>query len=173
VEDSNLDELDSDWYSRNYLKYVLYEYEEHLAGKNRVKVSWAVFDDADPQRTIEHILPQTPDNRYWRERFSRTQRRRLTHDIGNLCLTENNSVYGNRPFPEKKGNPGEGRCYSNSNLFQERELARFDDWTEETILRRREKIIKWYLDRWHLDDSDIPSYTLAQVEEPGLEEITT
>jgi hypothetical protein len=172
VEDSNLDELDSDWYSRNYLKYVLYEYEEHLAGKNGVKVSWEVFDAADPQRTIEHILPQTPDNKFWKERFNRAQRRRLTHDIGNLCLTENNSAYGNRSFPEKKGSAGEGRCYSNSSLFQERELARFDDWTEESIFKRREKIIKWYLDRWHLDDSDVPSDTLAQVEEPVLEEIT-
>ncbi len=156
-EDSALDELENDWYQWNTLKYILYEYEENLAGKNGVKVSWDVFDTADPQRTIEHILPQTVDGingRYWRDRFDRQQRRRLTHDIGNLCLTEDNSAYGNKPFPEKKGSPGTGRCYANSNLFQERELARHEDWTENTILKRRKKIIAWYLERWHLDDSD-------------------
>jgi hypothetical protein len=172
AEDCAIDDVESDWYSWNALKYVLYEYEEHLAGKHGVKVSWDVFDTADPQRTIEHILPQTADTKFWRERFDRAQRRRFTHDIGNLCLTEDNSAYGNNPFPDKKGQPGKGRCYSNSNLFQERELAQYDDWTEETVLRRREKFIKWYLDRWHLEDSDIPAEELAQAEEPPLEDIT-
>ena len=30
------------------------------------------------------------------------------------------------------------------------------DWTENTILKRRKQIIAWYLERWHLDDSDFP-----------------
>jgi flagellin-specific chaperone FliS len=158
-DDCALDDLEKDWYQWNPLRYVLYEYEEHLAGKNGVKVSWDVFDTGDPQRTTEHILPQTVEGsngKYWRDRFNREQRRRFTHDIGNLCLTEDNSAYGNKPFPEKKGNPGAGRCYANSNLFQERELACEVDWTENTILKRRKQIIAWYLERWHLDDSDFP-----------------
>ena len=147
--------MESDWYNWSALKYVLYEYEENLARKTGVKVPWDVFAKADRTQTIEHILPQTPSTGYWKSRFKRQQLRQLTHDIGNLCLTENNSAYGNKPFPEKKGVPGVGRCYANSNLYQERELARYDDWTMETILRRREKLIAWYLRRWHLDDSDI------------------
>ena len=163
-ENSALDDLENDWYEWNTLKYVLYEYEEHLAGKNGVKVSWDVFDTSDPQRTTEHILPQSVEGnngKYWRDRFDRQQRRRLTHDIGNLCLTEDNSAYGNKPFPDKKGSPGAGRCYANSNLFQEPELARQEDWTEDTILKRRKKIVAWYLQRWHLDDSD---FTDGQIE---------
>lgn len=152
VDDCALDDVENDWYSWPGLKYVLYEYEEHLAGTHGVKVSWDVFDRGDVQRTIEHILPQNADSKYWRERFDRHQRRRLTHDIGNLCLTEDNSVYGNKGFPDKKGQPGQGRCYANSSLLQERELAQYDDWTEESILRRRQKIIDWYLERWHLED---------------------
>lgn len=171
-ENCALDERDSDWYSWNTLKYVLYEYEEYLAGRHKVKVSWEVFDTGDPQRTIEHILPQTADTKFWRERFNRAQRRRLTHDIGNLCITEDNSVYGNRPFPDKKGQAGRGRCYSNSNLFQERELAQYDDWTKETLLKRRDKLVKWYLNRWYLEDSDIPAEVLTQAEESPLEDIT-
>ena len=154
--DCALDDLENDWYSWPTLRYVLYEYEAHLAGKHGVKVSWDQFEKGDVERTIEHILPQNADSPYWRERFDRQQRRRLTHDIGNLCLTEDNSVYGNRSFPEKKGQPGQGRCYANSNLFQERELAQHDDWTEESILQRRQKIIDWYLKRWHLDFLGLP-----------------
>jgi hypothetical protein len=153
------------------LKYVLYEHEEHLAGKHGVKVSWDVFDTGDPQRTTEHILPQTAETKIWRDRFDRQRRRRFTHDVGNLCLTEDNSAYGNKPFSEKLGKPGQGRCYSNSNLFQERELAQYDDWTEEALLKRRTKFIKWYLDRWCLDDSDISEEVLEQTEEPTLEDI--
>lgn len=174
AEDCTLEEDDeSDWYSWSALKYVLYEYEEHLAGRHGVKVSWDVFDTSDPQRTIEHILPQTADTKFWKERFSRAQRRHWTHDIGNLCLTEDNSSYGNRSFPEKKGQSGQGRCYANSNLFQERELAQYDDWTEETVLKRRERVIKWYLGRWHLDDTDIPMDTLTQAEDAPLEDIAS
>jgi hypothetical protein len=171
AEDCALDDVENDWYSWSALKYVLYEYEEHLAGNHGVKVSWDVFDTGDTQRTIEHILPQTAETKFWRERFDRQQRRRFTHDIGNLCLTEDNSAYGNKPFPEKKGQPGQGRCYSNSNLFQERELAQYDDWTEESLVKRRKKFIKWYLERWHLDDSDISEDTLEPTEEATLEDI--
>jgi len=171
--DCALDDVENDWYSWNALKYVLYEYEEHLAGQHGVKVSWDVFDTGDPQRTIEHILPQTAEAKFWRERFDRQQRRRFTHDIGNLCLTEDNSVYGNKPFPEKKGRSGQGRCYSNSNLFQERELAQYDDWTEEIILKRREKFITWYLNRWHLEDSDITQEALEHAKEPPPEDIAS
>ena len=33
--------------------------------------------------------------------FACAKRRRLTHDVGNLCLTEDNSRYGNKCFDEK------------------------------------------------------------------------
>jgi Protein of unknown function (DUF1524) len=122
---------------------------------------------------LKHILTHAAETPFWRERFDRHQRRRFTHDIGKLYLTEDNSAYGNKPSPEKKGQPGLGRCFSNSNLFQERELAQYDDWTGETILKRREKLIGWYLDRWHVDDSDISEAALEQSEESPLEDIVT
>ena len=100
-------ESETNWYQWNTLKYILYEYEEHLAGKNGVKVSWDVFDTGDRQRTIEHLAQNVEggNGKYWRDRFDRQQRRRFTHDIGNLCLTEDNSADGNKPFL-KKGRPG-------------------------------------------------------------------
>ena len=153
---ADLNETEKNWYGWSGLKYFLYEYEQHLAGNKVVKLPWNVLEKADPQKSIEHILPQDPDSKYWKERFDRVARKKFTHDIGNLCLTEDNSSYGRKPFPDKKGQAGKGRCYANSNLFMERELAKFDDWTEKEIKERRKKIVAWYLDRWHLEETDLP-----------------
>ncbi len=166
ADDCALDDHENDWYSWGALKYVLYEYEEHLAGKHGVKVSWDVFDTGDAQRTIEHILPQAPNDGCWRQVFDRHRRKKFTHDISNLCLTEDNSAYGNKCFVEKVGKPGIGRCYANSNLFQERELAQFEKWTEDSLNARRAKFIAWYLQRWHLDDSDITD-NLSSIDADG------
>ena len=55
------------------------------------------------ENTIEHILPQTPTDEYGTSRFDEEERRTLTHDLGNLCLTYHNSSYGNKPLPAKRG----------------------------------------------------------------------
>jgi uncharacterized protein with ParB-like and HNH nuclease domain len=145
-------ELDNDWYSWYPLRYFLYEYEEHLANQNRVHVryAWEKFSDRDLKDTIEHILPQTADSKYWRTHFTKKQHRIYLHDIGNLCLTLNNSSYSNKDFPEKKGKPGaEGPpCYSRSSLFQEQALVRKRDWTVNAIKERRKDITDWAKIRW-------------------------
>jgi hypothetical protein len=110
-------------------------------------------------------LPQDASDKYWKDRFNAAARKRLTDDVGNLCLTEDNSAYGNRPFPRKKGSPGQGRCYANGNFFMERELATFTDWDEQAIHKRRKKVLDWYLQRWHLDEAGVP----LEPEEPEEE----
>lgn len=144
-------EQERDWYYWTGLKYFLYEYEESLAGSKPVKVSWDALDHSE--KTIEHILPQTPDHKYWKEQFGAAERKTCMHDLGNLCLTEDNSVYQNKPFPVKKGQPGEGRCYANSNLFMERELATFSDWTPNAVAKRRKGLVDWYRTRWAMDST--------------------
>lgn len=142
-------EQERNWYQWSGLKYFLYEYEESLAGSKPVKITWDALDHSE--KTIEHILPQTPDHKYWKERFDAAERKKCMHDIGNLCLTEDNSVYLNKQFPDKKGKPGEGRCYANSNLFIERELAVFSDWTPNSVAKRRKALMDWYRTRWAVD----------------------
>lgn len=141
-------EQEREWYYWSGLKYFLYEYEESLAGAKPVKFAWDALDHSE--KTIEHILPQTPDNKYWKERFDASARKKYMHDIGNLCITEDNSVYLNKAFPDKKGQPGQGRCYANSNLFMERELAMYSNWTESAVLKRRRSLVEWYRTRWAL-----------------------
>jgi hypothetical protein len=143
----------NDWYSWAGLKYFLYEYEEHLANGRPIRVPWSDVEGPNArENTIEHILPQTPDDRYWKAKFSLQQRRRLMDDIGNLCLTYDNSSYSNKPFPDKRGHAGsEIPCYAMSSLFQERELAKQRVWSPRKLVERRNSLLAWARNRWHVD----------------------
>ena len=114
------------WYEWGGIKYFLYEYEQHLAEQQRkeVKLLWSQVEAGKKGETIEHILPQHPDaGGYWTQQFTPEQMAKYTHDIGNLCLTQDNSALGNKPFPEKKGVPGQQTGYVNSVVFMEKALA--------------------------------------------------
>jgi len=143
----------SNWYySRRLLKYSLYEYELWLLkneGKDvSPKLNWNDLSDA----TIEHILPQNPkDNSVWKQNWSDEEFGTYIHDISNLILTKDNSHYLNFDFDRKKGNPGAGHCYSNSDIRQERKIAEFDNWTAQSCKTRRVVIEDWIISRWGID----------------------
>jgi hypothetical protein len=114
-----------------------------------VKMPWATV--ARQRDTIEHVLPQHPAaSGYWADRFSQPLRDRYTNDVGNLSLTYFNANLGNKPFPDKRGQPGGIVGYMNSGLLSERELARYEEWTETEIQQRRREIEAWALERWHV-----------------------
>ena len=149
-----------DWYNeeRGY-KYFLYEYEERIASVKGAspRVKWADIAGRSLKDTIEHVLPQSIKGRtYWQKRFDTDAHKRYVHDIGNLTLTKHNSFYSNKPFPEKKGAIGANSpCYAGSPFFQEQELARNDDWTRESIDKRRLKLLEWAKERWRVEFSGI------------------
>jgi len=136
------------WYNFYGLKYFLYEYEEDLSQGKGVQLPWKDVLKKDKKDTIEHILPQDPSREYWKQRWGQDKIQLYLNDIGNLTLTFDNSIYGNKSFPDKKGQPGKLNCYAMSNLFQEKQLAQYADWTEKELLERRDKIINWAKDRW-------------------------
>ncbi len=82
---------------------------------------------------MEHILPQTATSPYWTSRFSKKDRERYTHVLGNLVLTRDNSAYSNKDFPAKRGAAGPGEharpCYAQAGLRQEQELSVLEEWT--------------------------------------------
>lgn len=144
----------TNWYGRGYLTYFLYEYEQHLASARgartriRPKVGWAEIRDRSD--SIEHVLPQSIEDRPgWQRLFDADSHRHYVHDIGNLTLTEGNSELSNREFVEKKS------IYTKSRLFQELEIAKYDDWTPEAIDKRRAELLVWAKERWHMDFSDL------------------
>lgn len=180
----------NDWYNWVGIKYFLYEYEEHLAqAKHKnLKIAWAHLEkDGQKKHTIEHILPQAATHEYWTSRFDDAARLKCLHDLGNLCLTLDNSSYGRKPFPEKRGEAGSGsRCYAEGDLVMERDLAAHEDWTPEAVESRRERIVAWALARWHVEppaagpepeeeaivevDDQEPDIQVDEVEEPATAE---
>lgn len=137
------------YYHRRLLKYTLFEYELFLLqDKNKPKLNWEDLTDS----TIEHILPQNPDiNSNWRIKWTDEERNKYIHDISNLVLTKDNSRYSNFEFDRKKGVVGSGFSYSNSDIRQEREIAKYDDWTTENCQKRRDILIKWIIENWGID----------------------
>lgn len=47
--------------------------------------------------------------------------------------------------------PGTRPCYATSQLFIERDLAAYSDWTPETVLERRKALVQWALSRWKVE----------------------
>lgn len=142
----------SDWYNWKGIKYLLFEYETHLAAGANVHLDWKTFQKKDKKDTIEHILPQTPDKQYWIDRWTEEDIEEVTHDLGNLVVTLDNSSYGNNGFDKKKGSVGTGKCYANSSMFSEKELCIYDEWTRKEFEIRRNKIGVWMKSRWFIDD---------------------
>ncbi|MET8257129.1 DUF262 domain-containing HNH endonuclease family protein [Micromonospora sp. NPDC005205] len=173
VRQSLLD-TEFNWYRWGALKFFLYEYELDLLGGATTDISYTFFEKSKREKTIEHILPQTASSPYWTKRFDGNERRQLTHALGNLVLTRDNSAYSNKDFPDKRGSSGPGiaakTCYAQAPLAQEQELARLADWTPEQVLGRQERLADWALERWAIDFSDFdPSNQMEDEEEVGGE----
>ena len=142
------------WYEWSHIKYFLYEYEQYMADSvgKPVKMPWEFLQQSRKEDTIEHILPQTPSDEYWKLRFSEEEKLRWTHDIGNLTLTYDNSPLNNKPF--RKGiskNDDKVSYYADSNLFIEQCLKNYSEWSVEIIIHRRNQIKEWALNRWKID----------------------
>jgi hypothetical protein len=139
------------WYEWGGINHFLYEYEHYLAGGRPVELTWESLSSRPRASSIEHILPQTPTDNAWLDKFSPEKRQRWTNDFANLTLTYDNSSLGNRKFIDKKGSPGKKGTYANSPLFVEKELACYEDWDETSLIDRRKKLKTWALDRWKID----------------------
>lgn len=162
------------WYGWSGLKYFLYEYEQHLTGADAVRIPWETIERLDKEKTIEHILPQTPTDPYWQSHFTPEEIERFTHDIGNLVLTADNRSYSNKAFPEKKGTlTAIGPCYLSPNaLASERELGHYEEWTPETILDRHARLLEWVVQRWAISNPPVESIGSVDFEEDERVDVT-
>lgn len=162
-------DTDGNWYRWGGLSFFLYEYETSLLKGAKFDVDYAYFENAKREKTVEHVLPQTASSPYWTSRFDASQRDRLTHALGNLVLTLDNSSYSNKDFPLKRGAAGPGEphraCYAQAPLRQEQELASLDDWGPSEILDRQQRLAEWALSWWAVDVPHFGSAETVQDEE--------
>jgi len=89
--------------------------------------------------TIEHILPQTPNNEYWLDRFGDQHwRDTWTDRLGNLVPLDGRKNYkvSNKPFSKKY----EEYFAKKSDFPLVNELEGYDDWTPENLRERHERL---------------------------------
>ncbi len=85
------------WYGVKALNYLLYEYELHHNPETTLNFDGSI-------ESIEHILPQNPDQGYSAKEKNWAKNPNIVHALGNLLLMAKNanSSLSNKPFDEKR-----------------------------------------------------------------------
>lgn len=149
VEELEKHDFYSDW--QKELRYFFFRYEEHLLEVSGTQLNQAIWNEiwkSNPNKTIEHILPQDKSNSGW-DSVTEAQHEELVHSIGNLCLLAPglNSQASNSCFDDKK------EIYKKANLMLLKNvISNGNDergsWDEDAIIDRREQLIKFAAEQW-------------------------
>ena len=151
------------FYSWGGLRYFLFEYEYYLCqqgAQRRPAPNWSDSEGMEKGYiSIEHILPQTPNNEYWKDKFQNIADEKMKYyqgTLGNLLLLNKsiNSSLQNDSFPNKKvKKDDQGKVirqgYSNGS-YSENEVSQNTDWTPETIKDRGLRLLLFMENRWNL-----------------------
>jgi uncharacterized protein with ParB-like and HNH nuclease domain len=150
------------FYSWNGLRYFLYEYEmEKVKQRGSQKIDWKLFIKGEKDKvSIEHIYPQTPDNKCWKESFKGYKKAEISFlkgSLGNLLpLSQSiNSSLQNDCFVDKKNPRFNERKekirqgYSDGS-HSEIEVSTYEEWNPDSILKRGLNLIEFMEKRWKL-----------------------
>jgi hypothetical protein len=158
IDDLFADNNGEGFYDLPGLKFLLFEYEEHLrkaAKSTAAKIEWEDFRGA--KNSVEHIYPQTPEVTAWPQfnAFSLHEKHLLTHSLGNLVSVSvaKNAALSRRSFKDKKKGTENIPGFSQGS-FSELNIAQCEDWTPRDILRRGLEILGFIEKQWtvHLGD---------------------
>ncbi|MGL2450556.1 DUF262 domain-containing protein [Helicobacter pylori] len=126
------------WYQwGKALNYLLYEYELYHNPETTLN-----FDDSI--ESIEHILPQKPDQGYSAKEKNWAKNPHIAHALGNLLLIPKNanSSLSNKPFEEKR------KAYLGS--YSEKEVAKNASFGVTQIKERSEKLLDFLIARYRI-----------------------
>jgi len=144
------------FYRWNGIYYFLYEYESRIVEeKGNPKIDWKLFTKGEQDKvSIEHILPQTPSNEYWKARFGELDNNQINYlngTLGNLLpLSQSiNSSLQNDGFDDKVRPLNEKRRGYADGSHSEIEVSRYTEWTKEAIISRGIKLLNFMEDRWN------------------------
>ncbi len=127
------------WYQwGKALNYLLYEYELHHNPETTLN-----FDSSI--ESIEHILPQNPDQGYSAKEKSWAKNPHIVHALGNLLLIPKNanSSLSNKPFEEKRKQYLKGS-------YSEKEVAKNASFGVVQIKERSEKLLDFLIARYRI-----------------------
>ncbi|PUD86914.1 hypothetical protein C2R46_04160 [Helicobacter pylori] len=127
------------WYEwGKALNYLLYEYELYHNPETTLN-----FDSS--LESIEHILPQKPDQGYSAKEKSWAKNPHIAHALGNLLLIPKNanSSLSNKPFDEKRKEYFKGS-------YSEKEVAKNASFGIIEIQKRSEKLLDFLIMRYNI-----------------------
>ncbi|EJB29948.1 hypothetical protein HPNQ4228_0792 [Helicobacter pylori NQ4228] len=127
------------WYEwGKALNYLLYEYELYHNPETTLKFDGSI-------ESIEHILPQNPDQGYSAKEKSWAKNPRIAHALGNLLLIPKNanSSLSNKPFEEKRKEYFKGS-------YSEKEVAKNASFGIVEIQKRSEKLLDFLIARYRI-----------------------
>ncbi|WP_033588707.1 DUF262 domain-containing protein [Helicobacter pylori] len=127
------------WYQwGKVLNYLLYEYELHHNPETTLN-----FDSS--LESIEHILPQKPDQGYSTKEKSWAKNPHIVHALGNLLLIPKNanSSLSNKPFEEKRKQYLKGS-------YSEKEVAKNASFGVAQIKERSEKLLDFLIVHYNI-----------------------
>jgi hypothetical protein len=126
------------------VRYILFAIEAAVSGRD--------FDEESSRYTIEHILPENPDDGW--EAFSETgQTDSAVYRLGNMTLLEEkfNKQAGNSSFRAKCD------VYRKSEFTITRRIAEENsDWNLERLRTRQKAMAKWATGIWKLSQLESP-----------------
>ena len=126
----------SDMYNRsNKLAKLILSSIEYASHKEKVGAE---------HLTIEHIMPNTLTPAWRNELGSSALADHMLYKdtLGNLTLTNYNSELSNKSFYEKK------QYYKDSNIKITRDVASFEHWNKQSMLKRSEEIFNKVIEIW-------------------------
>ncbi|WQV99146.1 DUF262 domain-containing HNH endonuclease family protein [Helicobacter pylori] len=127
------------WYEWNKaLNYLLYEYELYHNPETTLN-----FDSSI--ESIEHILPQNPDQGYSAKEKNWAKNPHVVHALGNLLLIPKNanSSLSNKPFEEKRKQYLKGS-------YSEKEVAKNASFGVAQIKERSERLLDFLIARYRI-----------------------
>ncbi len=127
------------WYQwGKALNYLLYEYELYHNPETTLN-----FDSSI--ESIEHILPQKPDQGYSAKEKDWAKNPHIVHALGNLLLISKNanSSLSNKPFEEKR------KAYLKGS-YSEKEVAKNASFGVVEIQERSEKLLDFLIARYRI-----------------------
>ncbi|MGN8285256.1 DUF262 domain-containing protein [Helicobacter pylori] len=146
------------WYGwHKALNYLLYEYELHHNPETTLN-----FDSS--LESIEHILPQKPDQGYSAKEKNWAKNPHIVHALGNLLLIakNTNSSLSNKPFEEKRKQYLKGS-------YSEKEVAKNASFGVVQIKERSEKLLDFLIAHYRIaelvGESVIKAFKNASLED--------
>ncbi|EMG99416.1 DUF262 domain-containing protein [Helicobacter pylori] len=127
------------WYEwKKALNYLLYEYELYHNPETTLNFDGSI-------ESIEHILPQNPDQGYSTKEKSWAKNPHIAHALGNLLLIPKNanSSLSNKPFDEKR------KAYLKGS-YSEKEVAKSASFGITEIQERSEKLLDFLIVRYNI-----------------------